>query len=151
MDKATELKNTFNKLKQEYNLNISFEFLNNNLFLTDIVQKDGFVSEFLLEHILKFFIEKERSWLSMLHEFILPNPNSIISLTHSSVFNDTEKEEIKSYFKKIMIFDTNATKALYLQDKKAIAELINSFPELNEFIRPKIIDFLTRLNNEWKK
>lgn len=142
----------FEALKKKLKLKTSFEELDSLLYLSDRILKEGYVPVNLLRTICSLMIGKLKESGIHLHSLVIPNPQSMPSITESRLFNDKEKEEFKNLISKIMFLSsTNALNEIK-KDKLGDGKLIDdSMRFWNEECKPKLTAIMEKINAEWEK
>lgn len=95
-----ELEEEFGKMREEMNLEINFDELDEVCFVRNHVLSSGFVPfdffRFLCHRVNDTLLN---NWINFLHELIMPNPNSLVSMAYSKVFDKGDKESIAGLLK----------------------------------------------------
>jgi hypothetical protein len=145
-----ELEKEFQKMKKDLNFKSTFEELNRIFFISDSVLKDGFVSENLSRQVSYRIVETFMGWNDYLHSIIMPNPQNILNMSESKIFNQEEKKEIIELMKKNMEISSRNSIIGLTKDKKAEAVFIDKAVKFwNEEFKPKMIKIMKKVNKEW--
>jgi len=155
MDKEkilNEIEKKFKEIKEELKFNSTFEEIDKIFFIRDLILKDGFVSETFSRQMCYRIIETFMSWNEYLHSIIMPNPQNILNISESKIFNQEEKKEITELIKRIMEINSRNTLIGLTKDKKAEGKLIDDSVKFwKEKFAPEIIKVIKKVNEEWGK
>ena len=147
----TELEKKFKEIKSELNFNSTFEEIDQIFFIKDYILKDKFVSDNFSRQLCYRIVETYMSWNEYLHSIIMPNPQNILNMGESKIFNQEEKKEIVELMKKIMGISSKNSLIGLEKDKKAEALFIdNSVKFWNEEFKPKMVKTMKKVNKEWE-
>lgn len=145
-----ELGKKFQEMKEELGFKAKFEDLNRIFFINDSVLKDGFVSENLSRQICYRIVETFMGWNDYLHSIIMPNPQNILNMSESKIFNQEEKTEIVELMKKNMEISSKNSLIGLIKDKDAETVFIdNAVKFWDEEFKPKMIKIMAKVNKEW--
>ncbi len=155
MEKAQlldELKERFAIMKAELGFKSSLEDLNNIFFLDDFVIKTEFVSNRLSRQICSRIVETYMNWNNYLHSLIIANPQNMINVTESKVFNDEERVEIRKLMTKAMALVSTNTLVGLTKDRKAESKFIDDSVSfwVSEF-GVKVEEIMRKVNDGWKE
>ena len=87
------------------------------------------------------------SWVRQMHEWIMPNPSSMISVSESQAFRDEEKENINMMMKKFMAFSSENIIIGVGKDKKREAEFIDNGLQLWNENKKDLISYTEKVNS----
>lgn len=104
-----ELENEFNKLKSELKLKSNFNELEEAFSIKNFILKERFVSDNLSAQIRGRIVEYFNSAASYLHSLLLPNPQNIVNLNESKLFDSDEKKKIGELIGNCMYFSSRNT------------------------------------------
>ncbi|MFP4403711.1 MAG: hypothetical protein ACLFPJ_05140 [Candidatus Woesearchaeota archaeon] len=139
----------FEKTKKELNFNSTLDELDKIFFLKDYILQTKFVSLSLSRFICHRIRDTFYSWISQFHEWVMPNPSSMISNSECSVFNEEEKQNLLKLIKKFMAYCSQNVIIGLSKDKIKEKEFIdNSIILWNENIND-IINYTKKINNYW--
>lgn len=145
-----ELEEKFKKIKSELKIKSSLEDIDRIFFVKDNVLKENFISEKLSRQICYRIVETYMGWNDYLHSLIMPNPQNILNMGESKIFNQEEKKEIIKLMKKIMEISSKNILIGLTRDQTKEAEFIDyavNFWE-TEF-KNKLIKIMKKINKEW--
>ena len=153
MDKELkkEFEEKFAAIKAELKFKSSLEELEKIFFLKDFIAERKYVSENLSRQLCARIVDLFNSWYGYLHGIMLPNPQSMINVTESQMFNEKEKKEIMRLMNKIIGFTSTNTLNGLLKDKAAEAKFIDDAMVLWNEIIPKLVELMTKVNKNWKE
>jgi|TARA_Y100000310_G_C20659652_1_gene803996 hypothetical protein len=147
-----ELKNSFNKLKDEFGFNSEYNDVEESGDIEDLVLSEGFVSTKLLRKLTNRISEKFYSWIGVLHSLVMPPPSDMISTSEHKKLNDEEKKELFEIIKKIMYFVRKSKRIAFemnnVEEAKFLDELVNY--DKNMF-SPKMAKYHKKLEDAWKQ
>jgi hypothetical protein len=129
---------------------LSYEELNNEFELLDFFYSKR-VGDNFLRNIRRRFVEVMYNYITYLHNFIAPNPQSIIIMQEAEFFSDAEKDEMDSIMKKIMLINRMSMKLELKPDEKQDAEFIKKNLEEWKTLKPKIQKITDKLIESWQK
>ena len=153
-----ELKEKFNKLKEEYKFKATYEEIEELTFIEDQVLNEQYVSENFRVQLITRLVDSYGGWLGLLHNWMFPNPHDLIILKESKSLTDEQKKEITQVTKKIIYF-IRKSKIIIFQDKsntgKFIDEIVSYKKEFYNFLmkyHKHFSEFWQRSDEEeWKK
>jgi len=147
-----ELEKKFEDLKKELGFKSELQDIDEIFYIKDAILKDGFVSENIDRQICSRIIETYMGWTNYLHSLIVPNPQNILNISESRIFNSEEKKEINNMMKKAMeIISKNNWIGLTKnkqEEARFIDEAVNNWK--NNF-GIKLIKILEKVKGEWEK
>lgn len=147
-----ELEKKFEELKKELGFKSELQDIDEIFYIKDAILKDGFVSENIDRQICSRIIETYMGWTNYLHSLIVPNPQNILNISESRIFNSEEKKEINNMMKKAMeISSKNSWIGLTKnkqEEARFIDEAVNNWK--NNF-GIKLIKILEKVKGEWEK
>lgn len=147
-----ELEEKFNALKKELKIKSSLEDLDNVFLIKDYFLKEGFISDNLLLKVNWRISEMYNFWNGYLHSLILPNLQSLFSMSESKLFSKEEKDEIISVLNKSLAFISTITLQSVVRNRNEQARLIDdSLKFWNEHMKPSLAKVLKKANDYWKE
>jgi len=147
-----EMKDAFEKSKQELGFKVNFEELDGIFFITDSVLNAGFVSNRFSRQICSRIVETYVNWNNYFHSLVLPNPQNMINITESNMLNQDEKQEIKSLMTKCVALISKNTLIGLTKNKKQEADFIDSAVKFwNEIYSKKAKQILEKVTSAWKE
>lgn len=146
-----EFETKFLQVKKDLKFKAGLKELDEVFFLKDFVADKGFVSESLSRQICGRINDFYGSWYDYLHNIVIPNPQSLASMTESQVFGDDEKNKIMRVMSKIMDLNTTNLLVGIKNDKSAEGKFIDDALRLWNEIKPTLTWLVTKTNNMWKE
>jgi len=147
-----ELEEEFKLMKKDLQFGCSLDDLDDIFYIKDFILQIGYVSKSLSRTICRRIVDTLGSWNSYLHGLIIPNPNSMISISETKLFNEKEKEEIIKLMNKIMAFGNSNVLIGITKDKEKEAKFIdNSIKFWKEILSPKLEKIIIKVNDYWNK
>ncbi|MFH1787616.1 MAG: hypothetical protein ABH811_02395 [archaeon] len=145
-------KEKFNNLKQELGFSSNLEEIDKIFFIKDYILREGFVSENLSRQLRSRMTELYVAWSNYLHSLIMPNPQNILNLSESRIFDSEEKKEITELMKKVMVVTSKNSLMSLTKENEKEAEFIDYCVNFwnNEF-KKDLIKIMTKINQEWKR
>ena len=138
-------------MKKEMNLEITLDELDELFFIKNYILADGFVPLHLSRHICRRIADTFFSWLNFLHEIIMPNPQSLIYMGQSKVFDKEEKKKVTDLIKKIMEISERNSLAGLTKSKEIEKEFImDALAFWNNELKIELIKIKEKLKEEWK-
>ena len=145
-----ELEKSFEKTKKEFKLKSNLGDLDRIFSIKDEVLKEKFVSENLAKQISHRIVEIYMAWNEYLHSLIMPNPQNMLNMGESKVFNQSEKKEIVEIMKKMMELSTLNSLIGLNHDTSKQAEFIDeSVITWDHEFKPKLLKVIKKVNKEW--
>ncbi|MEK6917432.1 MAG: hypothetical protein AABW51_00620 [Nanoarchaeota archaeon] len=153
MEKEKALKDFeegFGRLKQELKFKTNLDEIDEIFFIRDVILQDGFVSKNLFRQMAYRIAEFYLRWNDYLHGLIMPNPQNILSLSESKIFNQEEKKIITNMIKKIMELNSKNILITLTRDKAEEGKFIDySVNMWKSELQPEIIKLIKKINKEW--
>jgi hypothetical protein len=147
-----ELERNFEKMKSNLKMKSGFEDIDKIFYIKDEVLKDSFVSEDLARQILHKIVETYMSWNEYLHSLVMPNPQNLLNISESKIFDQEERKEILELIKKAMEISSRSSLITLTRDKEAEGKLMDhSVKYWNEEFKPKLVKIMKKINEEWNK
>jgi hypothetical protein len=147
-----EFEEKFNKIKKELKFKTSLEELDDAFFVKDSVLKDGFISENISRQICYKIMETFVGWNDYLHSLIMPNPQNILNMSESKIFDHDERKEITELMKQAMeINSKNAVLGLKKNHEETGRFIDSSYDSWENKFKPKLIVMMEKINKEWGK
>ncbi|MEK6945747.1 MAG: hypothetical protein AABW63_03055 [Nanoarchaeota archaeon] len=140
----------FGKLKQELKFKTSLDEIDEIFFIRDIILQDDFVSKNLFRQMAYRIMEFYLRWNDYLHGLIMPNPQNILNLSESKLFNQEEKRVITNMMKKIMELNSKNILISLTRDKTEEGKFIDYSVHIwkNE-LQPELVKLIKKINKEW--
>ncbi len=147
-----EFENRFEEFKKDYGFKSTLEELDEAFHIRDSVKKDGFLSTRLARQVCYRIVENFMGWNDYLHSLIMPNPQNMLNISESKVFNGDEKKGITELMKTAMrISSKNGLNGLKKEKDEEAKFIDESLKIWNKLFKPKLIEVMTKINNEWSK
>ena len=146
--KIEELKQKLTGVCKKHKL--PFEELNNEFEILDSFYAKKIADHFL-RNIRRRIVEVFYNYINYLHNFIAPNPQSVILMQEAEFFEDADKDKIDSIMKKIMLINRISITLELESDSEKDAEFIMKNLEEWKSLKPKILDVTNKLIDSWKK
>ncbi len=146
-----EFEESFSELKKRLKFKASLEELDDAFYIKDAIKKDGFLSEKLSRQICYRIVENFMGWNDYLHSLIMPNPQNILNMSESKIFDADERREITELMKKAMQVSSKNSVAGLMRDEKMEGEFIDKALNVweKEF-KVKLIKIMKKINKEWE-
>jgi len=120
-----DVKAAFNTTKKELGFTPTYEEMDAIFFISDAVEHHGYISTQFSRTIAGRIVETYNSWIGALHEWVMPNPGSMISMEQSNTFIEEDKEEIITLMKKLLAFTGKNPIIGITKDKEGERDFIN--------------------------
>lgn len=147
-----QFREEFELMRKELKLKSSFEDFEKIFFLNDFILKVGYTSKELSRMICSRIVDTYSSWNGYLHGLILPNPNSMISVTESHIFDEKDKEEITQLINKAMALLSINTLVGVTKDRALEARFLDDSVRFwNETFKPRLKEILRKVNKHWNE
>lgn len=141
--RMSEIQKTYDALKKKHALP-SFNDINNEFEISSTENKD-----FLLREIRRKMDERIEFFVKILNSILQPDTN-ISELHECRDFSDSDKRDIFSLYKEIIVMHDSAVIAGIIcdesQDAKFISETFKSWPA----IKKKMVEIVKRMKDSWK-
>ena len=147
-----ELDKKFNKTKQELGFESTFEEIEKYFYLKDGVLKDGFVSEKFSRQLSHRMLDTYASWITSLHNLIMPNPQDLISMTECKRLTDDERKKASNLISVSMNLIRKNSIVGLSRDKQAEGKLIDEIVETwkNKF-EPALLELEKKIQSAWEE
>jgi len=147
-----ELQEKFKQSKKELGFSTTFEQMEETFFIKDAVLNTGFVSDGLERQLTARIVDTLMNWNNYLHSLLIPNPQSMINMHESKMFNESNRKEIINLITKSMgIISLNTLNGL-TKDKKKQAEFIdNAYNFWKQDFKPELTKIMDKVNKDWNK
>lgn len=146
-----QLEREFDKTKQELGFKTTLDELDSIFFVRDFIQDKGFVSTSLSRMMCARIVELFMNWYGYLHSIIIPNPQSILNITESQLFDEQKKQEIQQMMSRILALTSQNGINGLKRDKKAESEFIDQSVSTINSLKPKLLEVLGKVNENWKE
>jgi len=147
-----ELEEKFEEAKKELGFKSSFKEIDNIFFIRDFILEQGHVSESFSRQLCLRISNTFNSWLGYLHNFLIPNPGSMVAIMENKMINEEDKKIISKIAKKIMVMISTNNLVGLSKNKKLEAEFIDDSVKLwKEYINPELIKIVSKINQRWKE
>lgn len=146
-----EFEEEFKLMKKELKFKASLKELDNIFYLKDLIIKEGYVPNTLSISVCAVINDRIRNWGNYLHGLIMPNPQSILSMQETQMFDEAEKKEFAQILYKLMdLSTTNSINAL-TKNKQAEGKFIDDALNFwKKKFQPKLEEILKKINKNWK-
>lgn len=147
-----ELKENFEKMKSELGFESSFEDVDRIFFIQDHILSEGFVSKTLERQICSRITDLYMAWNNYLHSLIMPNPQNMLNMGESNIFDADEKREITELMKKAMELSSRNSLIGLTRDAKEIGKFVDDAVNFwDDIFSVKMRDIMKKINKEWKE
>lgn len=148
--KEKDFTEKYNHLKKTYDLP-SLESLNIEFEVIDTLNERGFSPTFSLRYVRRQMVGVLSGWINYLHEFIMPDLQSVILVKESESFDEEQKKKVINLIKELMFINSLSTKLeLVMSEEQDAAFIIKYFAKWPE-LKKRILK-LAELNlGSWKK
>ncbi|MBI2045032.1 hypothetical protein HYT23_03165 [Candidatus Pacearchaeota archaeon] len=141
----------FRKAQKEFGFKANLDEMDKNFFVRDSILKEGYVSESFSRQLCRIITETLMNWNEYLHSLIMPNPQNLLNMGESKIFNQDEKREITELMKKIMEICSRNSLIMLGGSKDEEGKYIeDSIKFWKSEFKPKITKIITKINHEWK-
>ncbi len=145
------IKEKYAKVKKEYPILPELDDLDQEIELIDFLLERRELPIHFLAATRRRFVDVVGGWINYLHNFLLPNQQSMILIHESGSFSDKEKEEVTILINQLM-FMSRVSAKLELQkeeesDAKFIAKYLNKWLEM----KSKILSITEKNISIWKE
>ena len=155
MDKEkiiADLHKEFNKTKSELGFSATLEEIDKIFFITDYVLEQGFVSPDFSRQLCHRIADLFAGWNNYLHGLIMPNPGYLINIAESNTLKESERKEINKLMSETMVLISTNTLVGLTKDKKEEAKMIDDSVKFwNHTYKPKLIEIMSKIQENWKK
>lgn len=145
-----ELQEKFTAWKTKAQFTTSFDELNNICFIEDMVLSARFVSPQVNRMICARIRDTFISWINSFHNWLLPNPNSLIDNTEYQIFSEEERSEMKIMFKDFMTITSENIIHGLTKDSIAEGKYIDNCIKVWNTHLPKLIEISKKINKGWE-
>lgn len=144
-----ELKKEFDMTKSRLKFKTTFEEINSISYLEDFILSTGYVSNQFSRQLINRILETPYGWLSELHNWFLPSPNNLITVTEGKTVTAEEKKEISGMIDKIMYFVRKNKRIAFEGLKKGEEGAL--IDEIADFNKNEFVPFMLRYNLKFEK
>ncbi|MEA3414107.1 MAG: hypothetical protein U9Q99_01095 [Nanoarchaeota archaeon] len=146
-----ELKEAFEKTKQELGFRATFEEIDEAFNLKDSILSTEFISPNFTRQLCSRIVENYMGWYNYLNGLLIPSPSYMASQTESKIFSsEEERKNIWNLIKKIMNFSTTHSLLGFSKNKQLEANFIDeSLRYWVSIFQPNLIKVLTKVNEGW--
>ncbi|MFW5846673.1 MAG: hypothetical protein ACOCUU_00795 [Nanoarchaeota archaeon] len=147
-----KLKEKLNKEQEEIGMQVPFEEIDDSFYIKDHIVEKGHVSESAIKQMCSIVTETFQAWVGYLHSIIMPNPQNLLNVGESKVFDNEEKKEITNLMKTAMEISSRNSLIGLKKDKKLQVEFLKDCLKIwNEKFCPSMIKIMEKVNKEWKE
>ena len=144
------LETDFAEMKKKLKLKASFEDLDKIFFIQDLIQKEGYVTSSLSRLISHRIVNTYMSWNNYLHGIVMPNPNYMISLEESQIFDEEGKKEIIDLMTQVMALTSrNAVIGITKDEVEEGKFMDDSVTFWNNTFSKGLLEILQKVNTNW--
>ena len=144
------LKARFEELQKDLKFKASFKQLDEIFFIKDHYLERKTMPERFDRDLSHRIASTFNSWIGTLHNWVIPNPSSLIAITESNQFSDEEKEEMKKVMKDFMkILSLNSVIGLG-KDKKLQAKYFDEAHEIWLKHKGFMLDKINKVHAYWE-
>jgi bisphosphoglycerate-dependent phosphoglycerate mutase len=146
-----ELKENFEKMKQELGFKSSLKDIDRIFFIKDFILKERFVSPSLSRQLGSRIANLYSNWAGYIHSLVMPNPQNMLNLSESKLFSQEEKQELSKLMSKAMEMSSRNGLIGLTKDKTEEAKFIDEAVELwNNSFEQEITKIMKKINSAWK-
>ena len=149
MTVVQQFEEDFQRIKKELKFQANLDDLDKVFFIRDYIAEKGFVSTKLSRMLCGRIVETFMSWYSYLHSLVVPNPNSMVSITESHMINEQRKQEIMRTMDKIMAIASKNSVVGLTKDKKLEAEFIDESLKAWGELLPILQEIMKHIHTGW--
>ena len=147
-----KLENKFSLLKKEVGFKTTFDKLDDIFLLKDAVLDEDYIPSDLFSLLSRRIVDFYSNILNQLHNIVMPNPNSMISITQNSMFTEDEREEMIQLMNSILALTSKNPVITITQNVKDKAKFIDdSFNLWDKNLKEKIEKISKKIHKEWVK
>ena len=146
-----ELKEVFDKTKEELRFNATFEEIDDAFNLRDAIISTEFVSPNFSKQLCSRILENYMGWYNYINGLLTPNPNYMASQTEAKIFsNEEDRKNIWRLIKRIMKFSTTFSIISFSKNKELESKFIDeTFDYWKSTFKPELIGVLEKINKGW--
>lgn len=137
----------FEKAKKEYEFKPSLQQLDEIFYISDFINKEGYVSTAPLKQVCRRIVDVYGVWVQYLHSLLVPNPGNMINVAESQMYSDSEREKMNKLIDRMMIISTNYNLFVVEPSKKLGKEFVD---EAYSFWENELKSELTKLMEKSK-
>lgn len=146
-----DLRESFDKWKNETNFKPSFEELDEVFYIQDYILASGFVSPQINRMICGRMRDTFYGWVQQIHSWLIPAPYSLVSRSEHQLFTDEEKKELKIILRDFMSLVSLNLEAGLTRDKQKEAEYVDTSLKLWRKHLPSLITFSKKVREYWQE
>lgn len=146
-----ELKEKFEAVKQELGFQASYDDLNDIFFIEDSVLSTGFVSENYSRQLCSRIVDTFMNWNNYIHSLIMPNPQNMINLNESKMFEEQDRKDMSGLMSDSMVLTSknmlNGLTKNKVQEGKFVDEAVKLW---NDTFKSGVEKIVKKANDKWK-
>jgi len=146
-----EFEEKFELMKKKLKFKASLKEIDNTFYLKDVILKEGYVPNSLSRNVCAIINDRIRNWGNYLHGLIMPNPQSILSVHETQMFDEAEKKEFAQILYKLMALSTTDSVNALTKNKQNEGKFIDdALTFWKKDFQPKLEKILKKINKNWK-
>jgi hypothetical protein len=147
-----DFESEFEEKKKKFKIKVSLEEIDQIFLIRDLILHIGFIGNNLLWQIGSRIAEVYGGWNNYLHSLIMPNPQNLINMNESKIFNPNEKKSITNLISLIASFTSKGQLVNLKRDEKEYGKFIDEGVTLwKEKVLKELIKIAEKINREWSR
>ena len=147
-----ELESRFEEFKKKSKLSISLKDLDEVFRIKDYILRERFVSEKISRQISTAISDIFLGNLSYLHGLIMPNPQNMLGLAESKIFEKDEKQGIYDIMAEIVeLLSKNHLNSFDYSESEEGRFISSSFEFWEKKLKIKMKHVLKKVNEYWRQ
>jgi len=147
-----ELDEKFAEVQKDLGFKVSLDELDSVFFIKDSVLDSGFVSEAFSRQLSHRIMDTYNSWMSYLHNIVMPNPHNLVSANEAKMFNEDDKKEMLKLMGSLMKFSAANSHVGLTRDKAAEGKFIdNAYTFWDSEFQPAMSRLIEKTKNGWEE
>lgn len=144
-----ELEEQFAAEKKVMKLKSSLEEINERIYFKDYVLSQGFVPTSLSRNLAYKAKEHLSVFVGSMHNFLFPNPQSMVALTEANAITEEDKKEITRMMHQCMKIINKYVISEVNRDKVIEGQIVDETIQFYKENKKEIVRLLEKVNNQW--
>jgi len=147
-----ELDEKFAEFQKVLGFKASLDELDSAFFIKDTILSSGFVSEAFSRQLSHRIMDTYNSWMSYLHNIVMPNPHNLVSANETKMFSEDDKKEMLKLMGSLMAFSAANSYLGLTKDKVAEGKFIDdAYTFWNSEFQPAMSRLVKKTKDGWEE
>ena len=151
-DIIVEFELRFKEFKKDLGFKSSLNKVDEIFLLKDSFAEEGYIGSDMYRSVSRKIVDVYTHWANQLHGLIIPNPNSMISVTQNSMFDESDRDEMITVLNKMLALTSRNSVIILERNKKDEAKFIDdSVKYWNMELEPLMKKVSKKIQKTWEK